>query len=304
MKRMIGKNINKLRCDYFQSKKPNKPNNSHSYKPVRIINSKKIINSSLKRFENYSNFCNTKFPIGFPNRTSQSSYINNISTINTNYTNNISKSVKTNKIPSKKKRISIIKKNNLNFNIQTLSNLWNKLNLFKEEQIKMNILDTSNSDVNNDKKKNQEKVIPKLPINNINNLNYRYYQRENQNSNNNNTNYSSFVTFEKFINNEKEDKKENEYKEKESEFLNYNLGHMKNISELSIHTNNNNENKQPEEKEINLNDLCKYYQNNKDNSSIIVNTNNNEQSFYCNDINEKKEGEDIHKIYYIAMHNN
>ena len=42
----------------------------------------------------------------------------------------------------------------------------------------------------------------------------------------------------------------------------------------------------------------------KDNSSIIVNTNNNEQSFYCNDINEKKEGEDIHKIYYIAMHNN
>ena len=157
MKRMIGKNINKLRCDYFQSKKPNKPNNSHSYKPVRIINSKKIINSSLKRFENYSNFCNTKFPIGFPNRTSQSSYINNISTINTNYTNNISKSVKTNKIPSKKKRISIIKKNNLNFNIQTLSNLWNKLNLFKEEQIKMNILDTSNSDVNNDKKKIKKK---------------------------------------------------------------------------------------------------------------------------------------------------
>ena len=304
MKRMIGKNTNKLRYDNFQNNKSNKPNNSNSYKPVRIINSKKLINSNLKKFENFSNFYNNKFPLGFSNRTTQFSYIKSNSNINKNYSNNISKSVQTNKFPSKKKRISIIKKNNINFNIQTLPNLWNKLHFFKDEQIKMNSLNTSNSDVN-DKKKNQQNVIQKLPINNIINSNFRYFQRDlnqNSNNNNNNTNYSSFATFEKFINKEKEDKKENKNNEKESEFLNYNLGHMKNFSELSININNN-ENKQFEEKEINLNDLCSFYQNNKD-ISIIENKNNDEQSFYYNDTNEMKEGEDIHKIYCISMHNN
>ena len=276
MKKMFGKKLNLI--DNEQNKKPISLI-SNNFKPVKISNTKSHkYNSNLRNLQTCKNFYKTKSPFGFSYKTTTSS---NMKTNNNSSISN-SKSLKTNKMNSNSKKSSI-STNKKPYKIEKLSEIKQRLN-FNEKNIKFITLISNNKKRNKSNKSNvHEKInkdnsIPKLPINNINYKNGLNNINPNSN-NNNNTNYSS--------------------KERQSEFLNMELGQMKNFSDISLNILDD-ENKEEEEKEINLEDLCFIYQKNQDFSFYE----NLEQSFYCNDINEMKDGEDIQKVYSMTMHGN
>ena len=171
------------------------------------------------------------------------------------------------------------------------------MNLLKEDQIKMNILETSISIIKDNKENNKkEDKIPKkiLSMKKIPQNRQKLNNNLNTNLNTyNKTNYSSCASNEKKNNL----KKENDFDERQSEFLNFELG--ENLSGFSIHNLNENNN---EEKEINLDELCSYYQK-KRNLSLLDNNYPSEQSIYCFDINEMKDGENIHKKMALNINN-
>jgi hypothetical protein len=163
-----------------------------------------------------------------------------------------------------------------------------------------------------------KKLNPK--INQINN-NENILKNNNLNKNNNitssntankQTNYSSFETSEKNFKNKiqptiLENQFRNlryEYKEEESNFLNYELANTKNCSILPdfsinltnfpIQENNYNYNNNIEEKEINIEELFNNYQ-----RDIIDNI--SEPSIYYIDTKEMKDGEDIHQVYSMTL---
>ena len=240
-------------------------NNSISNKQEinRLDKFKKKKNQFLKKHNTLSNLNNIKTPFNFTMKITKNTKAkikeNNISS------NYLSSKIKISKTLNKNSFSKSKKKNNSKKNL--------KNTLIKEEYNKEKYL--------KEKEKKKKIIEKKIPINKKINLNI---------NTNNITNYSSSASNDKKNNFQKE----NEDKEKQSEFLNYELGYFKNLFDFSINNNFNDDN--IEEKEINLEELCSLYQK-KNKISILENNFSNEQSFYCFDINEMNDGERIQRIY-------
>ena len=276
-----------------------------NYQPLKIENAKKIDKPSFKKHGTYSNLNNLNSPFNFSMKLIQNSRYSNLKK-EKNKSSNIS--LRTSKTNPIKKKISCPnslskgkiknKIQNSKENIKNGGDLILKMNLLKEDQIKMNILETSISIIKDNKENNKkEDKIPKkiLSMKKIPQNRQKLNNNLNTNLNTyNKTNYSSCASNEKKNNL----KKENDFDERQSEFLNFELG--ENLSGFSIHNLNNENNN--EEKEINLDELCSYYQK-KRNLSLLDNNYPSEQSIYCFDINEMKDGENIHKKMALNINN-
>ena len=293
------------RLSISKSKKPQNPI-INNYKPIKNDRLKKLEKPSLNKYGTCSNFKDLNSPFNFSMKLIKNSKNSN-SKKEKNKSSNIS--LRTSKTNPIKKKISCPnslskgkiknKIQNSKENIQNGGDLILKMNLLKEDQIKMNILETSISIIKEKKEdiKKQDKIPKKiLSMKKIPQIRQKLNNNLNTNLNTyNKTNYSSCASNEKKNNL----KKENDYDERESEFLNFELG--ENLSGFSIHNLNNEINN--EEKEINLDELCSYYQK-KRNLSLLDNNYPSEQSIYCFDINEMKDGENIHKVYKMALNIN
>ena len=290
------------RLSISKSKKPQNPI-LNNFKPLKIDRVKKLDKPSLKKYGTCSNFNDLNSPFNFSmkliknsNSKNKKNKSSNIS-LRTSKTNPIKKKISCPNSHSKEKIKNKIK--NRKETIKNGGDLILKMNLLKEEQIKMNILETSISIIK-EKKENikKEDKIPKkiLSMKKIPQIKRKLNNNLNTNLNTyNKTNYSSCASNEKKNNL----KKENDFDERQSEFLNFELG--ENISGFSIHNLNNENNN--EEKEINLDELCSFYQR-KRNLSLLDNNYPSEHSIYCFDINEMKDGENIHKVYNMALYIN
>ena len=124
------------------------------------------------------------------------------------------------------------------------------------------------------------------------------------------TNYSSFDTIEKNKNMIKPSNVEiqcknigSEYDDKESNFLNIELGNTKSFSTLpdySLNFSHYPQNSKIDEKEIDLEEFFS----NPFKKKNFKDCNNPERSLYYIDTSEMKDGEDIQKVYSITMYNN
>ena len=278
-----------------------------NYQPLKIENAKKIDKPSFKKHGTYSNLNNLNSPFNFSMKLIQNSRYSNLKkeknkssniSLRRSKTNPIKKKISCPNSLSKKKIKNKTQNQNQKENIKNGGNLITKMNLLKEDQIKMNILETSISIIKDNKENNKkEDKIPKkiLSMKKIPQNRQKLNNNLNTNLNTyNKTNYSSCASNEKKNNL----KKENDFDERQSEFLNFELG--ENLSGFSIHNLNENNN---EEKEINLDELCSFYQR-KRNLSLLDNNYPSEHSIYCFDINEMKDGENIHKVYNMALYIN
>lgn len=279
-----------------------------NYQPLKIENAKKIDKPSFKKHGTYSNLNNLNSPFNFSMKLIQNSRYSNLKkeknkssniSLRTSKTNPIKKKISCPNSLSKKKIKNKTQNQNQKENIKNGGNLITKMNLLKEDQIKMNILETSISIIKDNKENNKkEDKIPKkiLSMKKIPQNRQKLNNNLNTNLNTyNKTNYSSCASNEKKNNL----KKENDFDERQSEFLNFELG--ENLSGFSIHNLNYENN--IEEKEINLDELCSFYQK-KRNLSLLDYNYPSEQSIYCFDINEMKDGENIHEIYKMPLNIN
>ena len=303
---MYGKKHNSFKINTFQKKAANTI--STKFTPVKILNIRKSENNCEKKFRNTcQNFYKGKNAFDFTLNSSSNSK-NKVKLTN----QNVSHILKKNKTIKIKKSIESPSKSIKKqvFKISLLSPIKKHIK-FNTDTIKIKYSEKNNKFSNygkNEKsKKNPNLIINKLKIPPfIDNILHPL-----TNNTNKATNYTSFTTNDK--NNFTSYK--NEFKnEKQSEFLNVELGELDNFSDFSLKSLISD--KSFEEKEMNPDELCNYYQNIKDTSFLDLNNNKNdvknnkmcysdnnlncEQSFYCNDINEKKDGEDIHKVYNLT----
>ena len=302
---MHGKNYNSFKINTTQKKVPNII--STKLTPVKILNIRKSENNCEKKFRNTChNFYKGKKPFDFT-LNSLSNSKNKLKVTN----QTISHPLKTNKTIQIKKRIETPSKSiKKQVNKISLLSPINRNRRFNTDTIKNNHSEKNNKFFNYEKneksKKNPHIIINKLKIPPfIDNILHPL-----TNNTNKATNYTSFTTNDK--NNFTSYKNEFE-NEKQSEFLNVELGELDNFSDFSLKSLISD--KSFEEKEMNPDELCEYYQKKKDSSFLDVNNKNEvkmhkmyysdnnfncEQSFYCKDINEKKDGEDIHKVYNLT----
>ena len=301
---MYGKKHNSFKINTFQKKAANTI--STKFTPVKILNIRKSENNCEKKFRNTcQNFYKGKNAFDFTLNSSSNSK-NKVKLTN----QNVSHILKKNKTIKIKKSIESPSKSIKKqvFKISLLSPIKKHIK-FNTDTIKIKYSEKNNKFSNygkNEKsKKNPNLIINKLKIPPfIDNILHPLI-----NNTNKATNYTSFTTNDKnnFIS------YKNEFEnEKQSEFLNIELGEFNNFSDISLKSLISD--KSFNEKEMNPDELCEYYQNKK-NSSFLENNNNDdiknkkyntyknlncEQSFYCNDINEKKDGEDIQKVYNMT----
>ena len=299
---MFGKNYNSLKINTTQKKVMNTI--STKFTPVKILNFRKSENNFSKKFSNTcQNFYKGKKTFNFTlNSLSNSKNKEKITNekIFHNLKNKTLQIKKRIESPSKSIKKQVHK-------ISLLSPINNHIR-YNTDRIKYKYSEKNNISSNFEKnKKNHQIFINKLKIPHfIDNILHPL-----TNNTNKATNYTSFTTNDKnnFIS------YKNEFEnEKQSEFLNVELGEFNNFSEFSLKSLISD--KSFEEKEMNPDELCNYYQNKKDTSFLDLNNNKNdvknnkmcysdnnlncEQSFYCNDINEKKDGEDIQKVYNMT----
>ena len=297
---MFGKNYNSLKINTTQKKVMNTI--STKFTPVKILNFRKSENNFSKKFSNTcQNFYKGKKTFNFTlNSLSNSKNKEKITNekIFHNLKNKTLQIKKRIESPSKSIKKQVHK-------ISLLSPINNHIR-YNTDRIKNKYSEKNNISSNFEKnKKNHQIFINKLKIPHfIDNILHPL-----TNNTNKATNYTSFTTNDKnnFIS------YKNEFEnEKQSEFLNIELGEFNNFSDISLKSLISD--KSINEKEMNPDELCEYYQNKK-NSSFLENNNNDdiknkkyntyknlncEQSFYCNDINEKKDGEDIQKVYNMT----
>ena len=267
--------------------------------PVKIINNRKKENDTIIKYKTCQNF--NKMRNTFDYSINKDLNSNNIRKSNIN-SSLYSHTLKANKKISIKNK-TIINKNYLkkvNNKITLLSPVKRNINLNEENIIKIkNEYAKNKKNINEKKNKN----LPKIMINKLFIQNYvKKLLKPLKNHKNKATNYTSFTTNDK---NNNLNKNEIEY-EKQSEFLNLELAQFKHLSDESFESLYSEKNY--EEKEMNPEELCIYFQNKKNISIFNPNQNNNkfytDQSFYCVDTNEMNEGEDIQKVYSMTTHFN
>ena len=268
--------------------------------PVKIINNRKKENDKIIKYRTCQNF--NKMRNTFDYSINKDLNINNRRKSNVN-SSIYSHTLKANKTMSIKNN-RIINQNSLtkvNNKISLLSPVKRNIHLNEEniKKIKNEYAKNYNSNKNINEKKN--KNLPKILINKFFIPNYvKNILNSLTNQTNKATNYTSFTT------NDKNNLNKNEIEyEKQSEFLNLELAQFKHLSDESFESINSEKNY--EEKEMNPEELCIYFQNKKNINILNPNQNNKlfiDQSFYCIDTNEMNEGEDIQKVYSMTTHFN
>ena len=267
--------------------------------PVKIINNRKKENDTIIKYKTCQNFNKMRNTFDYS--------INKDLNTNNRRKSNINSSLYSQNLKANKtmpiKNTTIINQNCLkkvNNKISLLSPVKRNIN-FNEDNIKKIKNEYAKNKKNINEKKN--KNLPKIMINKFFIPNYvKNILNSLTNQTNKATNYTSFSTNDK---NNILNQKEIEY-EKESEFLNLELAQFKHLSDESFESLYSEKNY--EEKEMNPEELCIYFQNKKNINILNPNQNNNkfytDQSFYCVDTNEMNEGEDIQKVYSMTTHFN
>ena len=219
--------------------------------------------------------------------------------------------------------ISIKKSINVNSpKLKQLNSLREKIISSEEKKKGIN----NNCSISNLNKISKINSSQKIKVNKSkNNISLRKINSKNNENNNNKiynnnigssininktTNYSSFDTIEKNKNMIKPSNVEiqcknigSEYDDKESNFLNIELGNTKSFSTLpdySLNFSHYPQNSKIDEKEIDLEEFFS----NPFKKKNFKDCNNPERSLYYIDTSEMKDGEDIQKVYSITMYNN
>ena len=219
--------------------------------------------------------------------------------------------------------ISIKKSINVNSpKLKQLNSLREKIISSEEKKKGIN----NNCSISNLNKISKINSSQKIKVNKSkNNISLRKINSKNNENNNNKiynnnigssininktTNYSSFDTIEKNKNMIKPSNVEiqcknigSEYDDKESNFLNIELGNTKSFSTLpdySLNFSHYPQNSKIDEKEIDLEEFFS----NPFKKKNFKDCNNPERSLYYIDTSDMKDGEDIQKVYSITMYNN